>query len=91
MDLTSKELFNLGVAYGSFSVGEINQGIHVVLPGKEIGTGTRVNQVFELLCGAFDMIDLGQEDCSNTGTQYMNCIITWAEVNGIDIGRSHLS
>ena len=46
--LTVKEIFRLGFAYGSFSVGEIDQGIHLVLPVSD-ADGVRENDVFATL------------------------------------------
>ena len=44
LDLTRSSFFKLGFACGSFSVGEIDQGIHIVLP-----TTNGENSEFELL------------------------------------------
>ena len=99
--LTTTELFDLGVAYGSFSVGDIDQGIHMVLPMCEVG-GTEVvkNAIFGCLVDHhFYNIDYpsGWEsdkpyphDSSELGELYCNAIIAWAKSVELDIGREAL-
>lgn len=45
--LTPNEMFALGNAYGSFSVGEIDQGIHALIAVKDQLTGERKNEIFQ--------------------------------------------
>ncbi len=96
--LTTTELFDLGVAYGSFSVGEIDQGIHLVLPVCDVGsTEVTKNQVFtDLVDHDFYNIDYPEgwtsdkpypHDWSELGELYCNAITAWAKRNNIDIGR----
>lgn len=74
INLTVQDMFQLGFAYGSFSVNEIDQGIHIVLPGTDVNTKQDVNMIFKLLFTKyFDKIppDLKTID---TGFDYMNTI-----------------
>ena len=82
--ISTEELFNLGVAYGSFSLGDIDQGVHMILPVTDVASGEPSNQVFEDLVFNFGLID---PDDENVGTEYLNTIIRWAKHYGIDIGR----
>ncbi len=99
--LTTTELFDLGVAYGSFSVDEIDQGIHLVLPVCDVGsTEVTKNQVFsDLIDHDFYHIDYPEGwtddkphpyDYSELGVLYMNAIIAWAKRHDLDIGREVL-
>jgi len=54
--LTHQNIYDLGRAWGSFSVGEIDQGVHIVLPVIDVGTGQEENAVFEPLCKMLDKI-----------------------------------
>ncbi len=46
--LSEKELFALGIAYGSFSEDAIDQGIHMVLPATDETSGAE-NEIFKTL------------------------------------------
>ena len=83
--LTTTELFNLGVAYGSFSLGDIDQGVHCILPGTDHTTGEETNLVFYDICDSFLQI---KDEEKNTA--YLNAIITWANKHNIDIGITTL-
>ncbi len=83
--LTTKEMFDLGAAYGSFSVGEIDQGIHLVLPVTDSATGVPSNEVFRDLSGMFEQIDPAVEDWSSIGELYMDAIVRWTKQHGIEI------
>lgn len=85
--LTTVELFNLGAAYGSFCTGDIDQGIHLVLPVVDTDTGEPENDVFEGLFDLFNKIDPAVEDYSSIGRLYMDAIISWTTANNIDIAR----
>ncbi len=79
--LSTQELFNLGVAWGSFCTGDIDQGIHLILPVRDVESGLMENMVFEDLCDGFI-----ETECK-VGTDYLNTIVVWATLNGVDIGR----
>jgi len=81
MKLTTKETFDLGAAWGSFCTGEIDQGIHLILPVVDSDSGLPSNECFEALCDAFV-----ETECE-TGIDYLNTIVIWATLNGVDIGR----
>ncbi len=85
--MTTEELFNLGAAYGSFSVGEIDQGIHLVLPVTDSETGEPSNEVFTDLVSMFDLIDQSSLDWSSIGEQYMDAIVRWTKHYDVKIGR----
>ncbi len=85
--LTTQELFDLGAAYGSFSAGEIDQGIHLVLPVTDSKTGEPSNEVFTNLVSMFVQIDQSSLDWSSIGEHYMDAIVRWAKRWDIEIGR----
>ena len=81
MKLTEQELFDLGAAYASFGLSEIDQGIHLILPLRDIETGAHANDVFQELCDRFL-----NTNCT-TGEDYQRAIIEWTKERGIDTGR----
>lgn len=87
--LTTTEAVNLGIAIGSFSTGEIDQGIHAILPATVMDTGQKVNQVFRpLFDDYFNSIDaVDQPEEGHLGMNYIKAIEDWARHNNIDIGR----
>ena len=89
IQLSTEELFDLGAAYGSFSIGEIDQGIHLVLPVTDSETNEPSNQVFKDLADSFLLID-PMTDYSVIGIEYMNAIVRWCHQNSIEIGREEL-
>jgi hypothetical protein len=79
MELTPAQLFLLGNAYGSFSYGDIDQGIDILLP-----TTDGYNEVFKDLCeGYFIPI----KDAPHTA--YMGAIEKWCLDNDIKIDHQH--
>jgi len=60
--LTPIEQYRLGQAAGSFSVGEIDQGIHCILPVTDLETGDEECMIFQDL---IDMIDMIKKPCTN--------------------------
>ena len=81
--LTNKEYFRLGVAYGSFSVSEIDQGVHTVLPVRDVDTGERENDVFEELVN-IDFLKIPRW-IDDPGVHYMKAIASWAKRHNIDL------
>ncbi len=82
MELTNEEVFNLGVAYGSFSVGDVDQGIHMILPMTDYKTHEKINWVFK---GLFDdYIEPIPRDAQ--GESYMKAIAKWSKDNSIELG-----
>ncbi len=84
--LNNRDVFLLGKAYGSFTVGEIDQGVHIVLPVKDTTTGQEENDVFlSLFTEHFDRIsDYKPSDISagELGMAYMRAIDEWLVANG---------
>ena len=100
VELTITEVFALGMAYGAFSYGDIDAGIHEVLPVRDPETDKWDNIVFQgLIDHDFYNIDypegwdkeepyhydLSSEDL---GQLYMDAIDAWAKRHSIEIGRS---
>jgi len=92
MKLSQQELFDLGVAYGSFSVGEIDQGIHCILPVRDVETGAEMNDVFTSLMERINMIKYDPYNVDYEPLTYqeqiMNVIIQWCIDNDIETGRT---
>ena len=87
--LTSRVVFKLGFAYGSFSVGAIDQGIHVVLPTID-ELGDPENAAFEILFTEyFDKIpgDLAPESINAV---YMGAIAAFAKAMHLDFERDEV-
>lgn len=82
--LTPVEQYALGMAAGSFSVGEIDQGIHCVLPVTDMATGERTNEVFSSLCHQFAEAPLSSASQSG-GMWHIETLQSWCAENGIDI------
>ncbi len=83
LKLTQTEVFALGNAYGSFSVGDLDQGIHCVLPVKDSDTGKKSNEVFQSLFDEhIDKLNEGPGD----GDRYLEAIRTWTHEHNIDVG-----
>lgn len=98
---TRAELFRLGQAWGSFSVGEIEQGVHCVLPVDIIldprhpeRSGTKENEIFRpLLENYFDKIRIhdfdpfaeGECTIDCVGDAFMGAIEKFAKDNNVDI------
>lgn len=81
--LTDEETFKLGIAYGSFSVGEIDQGLHIVLPCTDTVTSVEANVVFKpLFTKYFDRIpdDIPPE---KVNAAYMGAVMIFAEEMGL--------
>ncbi len=95
--LTTQELFDLGAAYGSFSVGDIDQGIHLVLPVTDSKTGEWSNRIFQDLVDqdfyaidyppGYDHAEPFQHDDNELPELYMDAIVRWAKRWNIEIGR----
>ncbi len=96
--MTEQELFDLGVAYGLFSKGDIDAGIHMVLPVCDPdSTVVTTNAVFQdLIDQDFYDIDYppGYEcaapknhDLQDLDKLYQDAITTWAKRHNISIGR----
>lgn len=84
LSLTGEEIFALGNAYGSFSVGQIDQGIHLVLPCTH-EDGILENEIFEtLFTEYFDKIpdDLPPE---KVGEIYFGAIAAFCKDNHLDL------
>lgn len=78
VELTKEEIFKLGATFGSFSAGEIDQGIHIVLPDTD-EDGVVENAVFEpLFTEYFDRIpdDISPEKVNKA---YMGAVAIFAE------------
>lgn len=56
LQLSPNDIFNLGSAYGSFMTGEIDQGVHIVLPATS-PLGVEENMIFKPLLDLFAKID----------------------------------
>ncbi len=75
--LTPQEVFDLGNAFGSFSVGEIDQGIHIVLPVTDIETGEKSNECFASLFEDYiDNINASSTSAVD-GDPYLQAIRLW--------------
>ena len=91
--VTEQDMFNLGVAQGSFSVNQIDQGIHAVLPVRDVDTGEWSNILFaELVDEYFYVIDYPpgyteeypkQYDPDTLGMRYIEAIQEWCKDNDI--------
>jgi hypothetical protein len=75
--LTALEQYRLGMAVGSFSVGEFDQGIHCILPVYDPEQGDHENEIFQEL---IDMIELIKKPCD--GDAYIGA----CQKFGIDMG-----
>ena len=80
--LTVKEIFRLGFAYGSFSAGEIDQGIHIVLPVTD-ESGAKENDIFEPLCEEY--FNKIPKDVELVGLVYMGAIAAFVVDNQLDL------
>ena len=81
--LTVQEIFRLGFAYGSFSVGEIDQGIHIILPVVD-EDDVWENDVFTSLFS--DYIDkIPKHHIDVVGQVYMGAIAAFAIDNQLDL------
>ena len=78
IELTNREYFRLGKAYGSFSVDEIDQGVHIVLP-----TTDGDNEVFEELVN-IDFLKIPRW-LVDPGVHYMEAIAAWAKRHDINL------
>ncbi len=90
--LTKKEVFKLGSAYGSFSVGEIDQGIHIVLPSTVVETGASENSVFKSLFNEyFGEIPSNLPDPPDVGlgSVYMGAIQAFSRDNNLGLVTDH--
>lgn len=67
MKLSLLEVYKLGLAAGSFSVGQIDQGVHCVLPVTDEKTGKEENTVFEPLCEMFLSLKPGSDGLAYIG------------------------
>ncbi len=83
VELTEQELFDLGAAYASFGLGEIDQGIHLILPVRDVETGAEMNDVFTSLCNRLEQLTPGHHD----GYSYQMAINDWCHEKGINTGR----
>lgn len=61
MALSQNDIFTLGKAYGSFSVSEINQAVHLLLPVKD-SAGVEWNTHFKPLINDFHKIFKAQHE-----------------------------
>lgn len=77
--LSVQELFDLGAAYASFSLGDIDQGIHLILPVRDVETGAEANDVFTDLCNSLT--------ACITAEAYMGTVNDWCHENDINTGR----
>ncbi len=79
--LNNRDVFLLGQARGMFSVGEIDAGVHMVLPVKDMDTGQEENDVFlTLFTSHFDRLaDYKPEEVTayDCGQAYMRAIDEW--------------
>ncbi len=89
--LTIPELLQLGGAYREFDIGNIDAGIHLVLPVRDVDTGNWTNLVFQdLIDQDFYDIDYppGHEYATPfiygegaLGALYMGAIVQWINRN----------
>ncbi len=88
LKLSPREVFSLGFACGSFSVGEIDQGIHAVLPATDENKVLE-NGIFEVLFSKyFDLIpdDLAPE---KAGEVYMGAVQAFAKEHQLEVTHEH--
>jgi hypothetical protein len=78
--LTQQNIYDLGRAWGSFSMNEVDQGIHIVLPTTDAG-GTQHNEAFAPLIDMFD--DLLALDAK--AEAYMGAIERFAIDRGVGV------
>jgi len=88
MSITRTEIFRLGQAHGSFSLGSLDQGVDIVLPVTN-GNGIRENEIFRPLFN--DYLNRIQEElppviCNEV---YMGAIEKFARDRGLDIGNTY--
>ena len=82
--LSKDEIFKLGFAYGSFSLGEIDQGIHIILPCTDKG-GVVENEAFSpLFAGYFDKIP-SDFDTDRIGEVYMGAVEAFVTDNHLGL------
>ena len=85
--LSTEEAFSLGAAYASFSYGDIDAGVHYILPGTDSVTREESNFVFADLCDSFQEINPILVDWSDRpGDHWMKIVVAWANSHGIEIG-----
>jgi len=86
--VTREEIFRLGQAHGSFSLGAIDQGIHIVLPTTNLERTESENDIFvPLFNDYFDRIhNIEAIDPDDIGEVYMGAIEKFALDNHLDIG-----
>jgi hypothetical protein len=85
--LKQSDVFLLGFAYGSFSVGEVDQGIHILIPSTihEIpqNEGRKENDVFTTLFEKY--FDKLNSLTGHVGEVYMGAIDAWLKDNDMDM------
>lgn len=80
VQLSTKELFALGVAQGCFGNGDIDGGVHCILPVRDVESGLMINEVFQELTDSFLEIEP-----SDIGMLYIEVIKEWAKGRGIEL------
>ncbi len=95
--LSIPELLKLGGAYRAFSMGDIDAGIHLVLPVRDVDTDEWSNRVFQdLIDQDFYNIDYPPGYTSEDPKQYsqdelpalyMDAIVQWTKRHDIQIGQ----
>jgi len=86
--LSPEKIFDLGFAYGSFSVSQIDQGLHIVLPCTT-EAGVLENAIFKtLFTEYFDLIpaDLERE---KAGDAYMGAIQAFVKEEQLGLVGEH--
>ena len=83
MTFTSHDIFELGKAWLSFRMGEIDQGIHILLPCTRLEDGVSENDVFKpLFARYFSRIP---KDAQEPGDKYAEAILRFLRRNGIEV------
>ena len=95
--LSIPELLSLGGAYRAFSTGDIDAGIHLVLPVRSSDTDEWDNRVFQdLIDQDFYEIDYPpgtnraepkQYEPDELRALYMDAIVQWTKRHDIEIGQ----
>ena len=84
---TQSSLFKMGWACGSFSVGQIDQGIHILLPTWD-KDGEYYAEFSPLFKDYFDKLT-GIPAAEAVGSLYIGAVQTFCRDQDIDIGSDH--
>lgn len=86
-ELTKQDCFTLGCAWESFRMGEVDQGIHILLPGRILGfAGAHIhNSQFETLCDKFAALPRDTKP-----EEFANVLTRWMRQHGVQVEQRHI-